>query len=99
MKRILILITMLLNVHYVHADIKVVKTNSGQISGSRSDDKSVHIFKGIPFAAPPIGDLRWKAPQPVKPWQGIKQTTAFAPSPMQGKPNEFGVYTREFLIN
>ncbi|RYY03316.1 MAG: carboxylesterase family protein [Gammaproteobacteria bacterium] len=98
MKRILIFITMLLNVHYVHADIGVVKTNSGQISGSLSDDKSVHIFKGIPFAAPPIGDLRWKAPQPVKPWQGIKQTTAFAPSPMQAIPNEFGVYTREFLI-
>ncbi|MES2265276.1 MAG: carboxylesterase family protein [Bacteroidota bacterium] len=77
---------------------KVVKTNAGLISGTLSDDKSVHIFKGIPFAAPPIGDLRWKAPQPVKPWAGVKECTQFAKSPMQGKPNEFGVYTREFLI-
>lgn len=100
MKRFLTLFIVLLSAHYTnaYADIDIVKTNSGQISGSLSDDKSVHIFKGIPFAAPPIGDLRWKAPQPVKPWQSIKQATAFAPSPVQGKPNEFGVYTREFLI-
>ena len=77
---------------------KVVRTDAGQISGSLSNDGTVHAFKGIPFAAPPVGNLRWKAPQPVTPWTGIKKCTEFSKSPMQGKPDEFGVYTREFLI-
>jgi len=75
-----------------------VKTDAGMVSGSVSSDGKVHIFKGIPFAAPPVGDLRWKVPQPVAPWVGVKQCTAFSASPMQPKPDEFGVYTREFLI-
>jgi para-nitrobenzyl esterase len=41
-------------------------------------DNGVAAFKGIPFAAPPIGNLRWQAPQPVIPWSGVKQTSAFA---------------------
>jgi para-nitrobenzyl esterase len=40
-------------------------------------------FKGIPFAAPPVGSLRWKAPQPVKPWHGVRQAAAFGPACMQ----------------
>ena len=42
------------------------------------------VFKGIPFAKPPIGDLRWRAPQPVKKWEGVLQADKFAPGPMQG---------------
>jgi para-nitrobenzyl esterase len=76
----------------------VVKTSAGLVSGSLNGDGSVHIYRGVPFAAPPIGNLRWKEPQPVAPWVGVKQCTAFSASPMQGKPDEFGVYTREFLI-
>jgi para-nitrobenzyl esterase len=75
-----------------------VKTNTGMVSGSANTDGTVHIFKGIPFAAPPGGSLRWKEPQPVTPWAGVKQCTAFSASPMQARPDEFGVYTREFLI-
>src|SRR5688572_25444371 len=41
-------------------------------------DNGVAAFKGIPFAAPPVGDLRWQAPKPVIPWSGVKRTTAFA---------------------
>jgi len=59
-----------------------VKVEGGIIQGIISDDLT--IFKGVPFAAPPVGDLRWKAPQPVVKWQGVKQTTEYAPSPMQG---------------
>src|SRR5690606_1443191 len=59
-----------------------VKTEDGWVQGSIHD--SITIFKGIPFAAPPVGDLRWKAPQPVEKWEGIKQTTEFAPGAMQG---------------
>ncbi|MCB0116141.1 MAG: carboxylesterase family protein, partial [Caldilineaceae bacterium] len=42
-----------------------------------------HSFKGIPFAAPPIGDLRWRAPQPVTPWDGVREAVRFGPRAMQ----------------
>jgi para-nitrobenzyl esterase len=99
MKRFLILpLILLCACAMAQTAFKVVKTDAGQISGSVNGDGSVNIFKGIPFAAPPVGDLRWKAPQPVTPWTDVKACTEFAKSPVQGKPNEFGVYTREFLI-
>jgi para-nitrobenzyl esterase len=59
-----------------------VKTEAGWIQGIVTED--LMIFKGIPFAAPPVGELRWRAPQPVKLWEGIRQATQFAPSPFQG---------------
>lgn len=59
-----------------------VKVTGGTIQGVV--DNGLTIYKGIPFAAPPVGNLRWKAPQPVVPWQGVKQTTQYAPAPMQG---------------
>ncbi len=66
----------------------IVNVEGGQIEGYIQD--SLKIFKGIPFAAPPVGDLRWKAPKPVQPWQGVKKTTEFAKGPIQGgDPNNF----------
>lgn len=59
-----------------------VKVEGGIIQGTIENDLT--IYKGIPFAAPPVGELRWKAPQPAEKWEGIKQTTEFAPSPIQG---------------
>lgn len=59
-----------------------VKIAQGLLQGTIEDD--LIVFKGIPFAAPPVGDLRWKAPQPVEKWEGVKQTTEYAPAPMQG---------------
>lgn len=59
-----------------------VKVESGRIQGTVEGDLTV--FKGIPFAAPPVGELRWRAPRPVEKWEGVKQTTAFAPAPVQG---------------
>ena len=51
----------------------VVNTKSGKVSGTTVEDggEKVHIFKGIPYAAPPVGEWRWKAPQPVKPWSDV----------------------------
>ena len=43
----------------------------------------IRVFRGIPFAAPPVGELRWKAPQPVKNWEGVRQAVEFGPSCMQ----------------
>lgn len=65
-----------------------VMTDCGLIQGSF--ENGLTVYKGVPFAAPPVGELRWKAPQPVKKWEGVKQTTAFAPGPPQGQNFSFG---------
>ncbi|WP_159520704.1 carboxylesterase/lipase family protein [Sunxiuqinia indica] len=66
-------------------DPTIVETQDGIVQGLIEND--LRVFKGIPFAAPPVGDLRWKAPQTVEKWDGIKQVTQFAPSPFQwGNP-------------
>src|SRR5690554_4734287 len=78
--------------------LDLVQTASGLVSGIKNDTGDVISFKGIPYAAAPIGDLRWKAPQPAKSWQGILIADKFGASPIQGKPVPFGVYTPEFLI-
>ena len=59
----------------------VVQVDGGQIAGAAAD--GVRVFKGIPFAAPPVGALRWKAPQPVVPWSGVKTADTFSPECMQ----------------
>jgi para-nitrobenzyl esterase len=74
------------------------RTEAGEVSGVRESDGEITAFKGIPFAAPPVGNLRWKAPQPAKHWSGVRKCDAFGPSPMQAKPTPFMVYTSEFLI-
>ena len=56
-------------------------TESGAISGVREGGLSV--YKGVPFAAPPVGDLRWRPPATVTPWTGTRETDAFAPACMQ----------------
>ena len=58
-----------------------VKTADGILEGV--NESGVKVFKGVPFAAPPVGDLRWRAPQPVKPWEGVRKADDFGPNPMQ----------------
>ena len=65
-----------------------VNTKSGTVKGSFSTDGKVLEFKGIPYAAPPVGPLRWKAPQPVAMWKTVLETTKFGARCMQG--NVFG---------
>lgn len=60
-----------------------VKTANGMIQGITSSYSGIRIFRGIPFAAPPVGDLRWKPPQPVKNWEGVRQADQFGPRAMQ----------------
>jgi para-nitrobenzyl esterase len=59
-----------------------VKTVNGIVEGIR-EPSGIYAFKGIPFAAPPVGNLRWKEPQPVKNWQGIRKADQFGPRGMQ----------------
>jgi para-nitrobenzyl esterase len=60
-----------------------VKTANGVVEGTGKQSSGVRMFKGIPFAQPPIGDLRWKPPQPVKNWTGVRQADKFGPRCMQ----------------
>lgn len=65
--------------------INIVEVEGGSIQGLK--ENGLTVYKGVPFAAPPVGDLRWKPPQPVEPWEGVKKTQAFGPSPYQfGNP-------------
>ncbi|XP_078608549.1 putative inactive carboxylesterase 4 isoform X2 [Branchiostoma floridae x Branchiostoma japonicum] len=62
----------------------VVTTASGKVRGTVQytndlPDKPVYTFKGIPYAAPPVGDLRFRAPQPAAPWEGIRDATELGP--------------------
>ena len=72
-----------------------VNTQHGTVTGYIKD--GLHIFKGIPFAAPPIGELRWKAPQEPKNWQGDLNCTEFSASPVQRDPKPFACWTEEFI--
>jgi para-nitrobenzyl esterase len=62
-----------------------VKTTGGLVQGAAIGETGIRVFKGIPYAAPPVGDLRWQAPRPAVPWQGVRDVTAFGPACMQGK--------------
>ena len=59
-----------------------VNISAGQISGNLLSN-GVKAYLGIPFAAPPVGDLRWKEPQPVRPWKGVREALALPPACMQ----------------
>jgi len=58
----------------------VIRTDTGLVEGSGG---AIRTFKGIPYAAPPVGDLRWRPPQPVKPWSGLRAAAAFGSDPPQ----------------
>jgi para-nitrobenzyl esterase len=60
---------------------KPVRTEAGSVQGTI--EEGIATYKGIPFAAPPLGDLRWHAPEPPAPWKGVKQADKFAPGCMQ----------------
>ncbi|MDR2498150.1 MAG: carboxylesterase family protein [Tannerellaceae bacterium] len=77
---------------------KPVQIQSGLISGTTSEDGKLRIFMGIPFAAPPVGDLRWREPQPPIPWEGVRQCVEAPPSAIQSKPAPFYCWSSEFLI-
>ena len=74
----------------------VVKVQGGRIQGVPSEKEGVTVFRGIPYAAAPVGDLRWQAPQPIPAWEGVKVCDQFGPiCPQPGnKPGTF--YGDEF---
>lgn len=60
-----------------------VTIEHGIIEGNYNTHDGIQSYLGVPFAKPPVGDLRWKEPQPLEHWDGIKQTKSFGPRPMQ----------------
>jgi para-nitrobenzyl esterase len=68
-----------------------IKTEGGQVSGAPSKDPTVRVFKGIPYAAPPTGANRWRAPQPAAKWDGVRVGDQFSPTCATGAaPNAKG---------
>ena len=63
-------------------------TQQGVVEGNYDTKTAIHTYFGIPFAKPPVGDLRWKDPQPMAPWAGIREAKHFGPRPVQ--PPVFG---------
>ncbi len=74
----------------------VLSVEGGQIQGVLTDSSNVMVYKGIPYAAPPVGDLRWKAPQPVVAWEGVKVADTFGPISIQNGSAPETFYGKEF---
>lgn len=66
----------------------VVTLRDGKIQGLLTADGAVEVYTGIPYAKPPLGDLRWRAPQDPAPWIGVRTCTHFAPMAMQPRNSE-----------
>jgi len=73
----------------------------GAVSGIPAADPRITAFKGVPFAAPPVGENRWRAPQPVIPWEGVRKCWTFAPISMQHIPglDLNNIYSREWNVD
>src|ERR1044072_1968290 len=85
MKNIFILIIikpvyLIVNAQVSDASLQV-KTANGTLEGT--NESGIRVFRGVPFAQPPVGDLRWKEPQPVKNWTGVRKADKFGPRAMQ----------------
>jgi para-nitrobenzyl esterase len=72
-----------------------VKVEQGQLAGTTTPAPEVHVYKGIPYAAPPVGDLRWAPPKPPAPWKGVRAATAFGNACPQTPYPTGSVYFRE----
>jgi len=67
----------------------------GALAGTM--DRGARAFLGIPYAQPPVGEQRWRAPIPPKPWRGTRDATRFGPGCMQPPPDPFGAWTVEYM--
>ncbi len=81
--------------------LRIVTVENGVVEGIPAADPRITAFKGIPYAAPPVGENRWRAPQPAKDWEGVLKAYKFAPISMQGVPgvNPDNIYSREWNVD
>ena len=80
---------------------RTVKTENGFVRGIPGADPRITAFKGIPFAKPPVGELRWRAPEPAEDWEGVRDCCRFAPISMQEVPGRDpdNIYSREWHVD
>lgn len=80
--------------------LRIVEVENGMVQGLPAADPRITSFKGIPFAAPPVGKNRWRAPQPAVNWDGVLKAYEFAPISMQVRQeiDENNIYTREWAV-
>ena len=89
MKRILFFVFVFCFIHLTMKSQQIIqipvqtKTANGIIEGFKDSKTGLQMYYGIPFAKPPVGELRWKAPQALENWQGVLKTDKFGPKPMQ----------------
>ena len=80
--------------------LKLVQTENGLVRGFQGNNTRVSVFKGIPFAAPPTGENRWRAPQPCKSWEGVRECSKFMPISVQDQPGVgTDIYCREWHVD
>lgn len=80
--------------------IRIAKTENGLVRGLPAADPRITSFKGIPFAAPPVGENRWRAPQPAQNWEGIREAFEFANCSVQDTPGlGTDVYCKEWHVD
>lgn len=79
----LIIINITTNAQENNAFAVQATIENGVIEGNYDTQNGIQKYFGVPFAKPPVGDLRWKAPQPLGNWKGVKETKKFGPRPMQ----------------
>ena len=77
----------------------IVRVREGQLEGCRSADQKSIIFKGVPYAEPPVGALRWKRPQPKTPWTGVRPAVEFSAKAHQADLTREGFYAKEFYTD
>jgi len=75
-----------------------IATSAGLVRGTAGSRPGVRAYLGIPYADPPVGDERWRAPAPLTAWTNIRSADKFAPSCTQGPNTPFGPWTSEFLL-
>jgi para-nitrobenzyl esterase len=74
----------------------VLTIEGGKVIGVQTPTKGIIAYKGLPFAAPPVGDLRWKEPQPVVPWEGVKKADTYGDAASQTTWDPESFYGREW---
>lgn len=79
----------------LHAQNPILDIESGKIEGVAGQN-GITVYKGIPYAAPPVGDLRWKKPQPAPAWQGIRKCDEFGAASLQSDQTAGTFYWKEF---
>lgn len=90
------LVTLLCACTFAVAQTPVLDVTGGKITGSITELPGVMVYKGIPYAAPPVGELRWKKPQPVRAWKGVRECNQFGAACFQPGSGEGSFYWREF---